>query len=80
MCIMSLNKKIIKYKLIERHIQLTKGSFEDLEVANRLLHFLNKGEIRLGLGDIDFRTELELENTGIHISYSRNYCSAYARL
>lgn len=77
---MNLKKKLIKYKLMDRHLQLTKGSINDLLVAQKLLHFLNKGEIRLGLNDVDYATEIELENTGIHISYSRNYCSAYARL
>ena len=77
---MNLKKKIIKYKLMNRHLQLTKGSINDLLVAQKLLHFLNKGEIRLGLNDVDYATEIELENAGVHISYSRNYCNAYARI
>lgn len=75
-----LQKNMIRYKLIEKHIELTRGSAEDMRVAKRLLHFLNKGEIRLGLSDEDWRTEQILEEAGVHLHYSSRGYSACARI
>ena len=76
----ALEKKLIKYRLFDRHKALVKGSPEDMQVAHRLLGFLRRGEIRLGLGDVDWRLEQELEAAGVHISYSGRGYSAYARI
>lgn len=77
---MKLTDKIKRYKLIEKHRELVRGDAEDMEAARRLLRFLQRGEIRLGLGDSDWRVEMELEKVGVHIRYSRNGNSAYAHL
>lgn len=76
----ALEKKLIKYRLFDRHKALVKGSPEDMQVARRLLGFLRKGEIRLGLGDVDWRLEQELEKAGVHIRYSVRGYSAYAHV
>lgn len=77
---MELKKKLIRYRLFDCHRELVKGSAEDMQVARRLLGFLRKGEIRLGLGDVDWRTEQELEKAGVHIRYSGRGYTAYARI
>ena len=77
---MKLENKLIRYRLFDRHRELVKGSAEDMQVARRILGFLRKGEIRLGLGDIDWRTEHELEKAGVHIRYSVRGYTAYARI
>lgn len=77
---MELKYKLIRYRLMERHRELVRGSKQDMEVANRILHLLNKGEIRLGLGDVDWRAEQEIDAAGVHIQYSRSGYSAYARI
>lgn len=64
---MKLTDKIKRYKLIEKHRELVRGDAEDMEAARRLLHFLQRGEIRLGLGDSDWHVEVELEKVGVHI-------------
>lgn len=77
---MELKKKLIRYYLFNRHRELVKGSPEDMQVAHRLLGFLRKGEIRLGLGDVDWRAEQELEKAGVRIRYSGRGYTAYARI
>lgn len=49
----ALEKKHIRYRLFDKHEALVKGSPEEMQIARRILHFLNTGEIRLGLGDVD---------------------------
>lgn len=75
-----LKKNIIRYKLIEEHRKLTKGSYEDMQIAKRILHFLNVGEIRIGIGDQDMIIENLFENVGITWRYTGRYYSAYARI
>lgn len=48
----ALERKVIRYRLIDRHRELVRGSMQDLLIARRLLHFLLAGEIRLGLDDV----------------------------
>lgn len=76
----ALEKKRIRYRLFDRHEALVKGSPEDMQVACKLLAFLRKGEICLGLGDVDFRTECELKDAGVNIKYSGRGYTAYARI
>lgn len=67
-----------KYKIIEKHIELVKsGRYDE---AKNLLHLLRKGQIRLGLGDIDFNTECFLESIDCPVKYSRNGYSATFRI
>lgn len=76
----TLEKNMIRYGLFKKHIALAKGSDEDMRIASRLLHFLTKGEIRLGLRDDDMKVENILEEVGVRMRYSRNYLSAYAKM
>lgn len=76
----ALERKIIWYRLIDRHRELVRGSMQDLLVARRLLHFLLAGEILLSLGDIDWAVEQELDRAGVHINYRGRGFTAYARL
>lgn len=76
----ALERKLIRYRLIDRHRELVRGSQQDLLVARRLLHFLLAGEILLGLGDIDWAVEQELDHVGVHINYRGRGYTAYARL
>lgn len=77
---MKLKDKLIRYRLMERHRELVKGSEMDMLVAKRVLHLLICGEIRLGLDDVDWQVEQELDHAGVHINYRRNGYSAYARI
>ena len=77
---MTLNDKFVRYRLMARHRELAKGSEFDLQVAKRILHLLNCGEIRLGLDDVSWVTEEELEASGVHVRSSRNGYTAYARI
>lgn len=77
---MNLKDKLIRYRLMERHRELVRGSDFDMQVANRILHLLNRGEIRLSLGDVDWQVETELESAGIHIKYNGRGYTAYARI
>lgn len=76
----ALERKIIWYRLVDRHRELVSGSEQDLLVAHRLLHFLLAGEIRLGLDDVSWAVEQELDRAGVHINYSGRGYTAYARL
>ena len=76
----NLEKKMLRYRLMEKHRELARGSNDDLLVAKRLLHFLMRGEIRLGLGDADWEVENILEQNGVHLSYTGRGYSAYARV
>lgn len=77
---MDLKDKLIRYRLMERHRELVRGTDFDMQVAKRILHLLNCGEIRLGLGDVDWQVESELENAGVHIRYNGRGYTAYARI
>ncbi len=77
---MKLNDKLIRYRLMDRHRELVRGDNFDMQVAKRILHLLNCGEIKLGLDDVAWAVEQEIEKAGIHIKYSRRGYSAYARI
>ena len=73
-----LRKNIRKYKIIEKHLELTRrGNYGE---AKNLFCLLRKGYIKLGLGDIDFNTECFLESIDCPVSYSRNGYSATFRI
>lgn len=71
-----LKKNLVKYRLIEEHMQAVKDG--RYETAQLILRLLRKREIRLGTGS-DFEAEAIAESCGCRISYSRNYYSAYVR-
>lgn len=75
---MRITDKLIRYKVIELHIRLVKECkyFE----ARKVLKCLNDGSVKLGLDDISWAVETELEKIGCRIwyagngNYSRAYC------
>lgn len=75
-----LKDNLIRYRLMNRHLELVRGSSTDTQVARGILHLLNRGEIRLGLDDVSWKIEQELDKAGVHIKYSRNGYTAYARI
>jgi len=77
---MELKDKLIRYRLMDRHRELVRGSDFDMQVAKRILHLLNRGEIRLGLSDVDWQVEMEIEKVGVHINYRGRGYTAYARI
>ena len=77
---MELKHKLIRYRLMERHRELVRGGDFDMQVAKRILHLLNCGEIRLGLDDVSWAVEQEIDKAGVHINYSGRGYSAYARI
>ena len=77
---MGLKYNLIRYRLMNRHLELVRGSSTDMQVARGILHLLNRGEICLGLGDVDWKIEQELDRAGVHIRYSSNGYTAYARI
>ena len=77
---MGLKYNLIRYRLMNRHLELERGSSTDMQVARGILPLLNRGEICLGLGDVDWKIEQELDRAGVHIRYSSNGYTAYARI
>lgn len=76
-----LKDNLIRYWPMNRHLELVRGSSTDMQVARGILHLLNRGEIRLGLGgDVDWKIEQELDHAGVHVKYSSNGYTAYARI
>ena len=65
-----VKKNIRKYKIMEKHIELTKSG--NYMVARNLLYLLRKGEIKLGLSDVDYDTEEFLESIDSPVTYSSN--------
>lgn len=64
-----LKRNLRKYKIIEKHIELVRqGKYEE---AKNLLHLLRKGQIKLGLGNVDFNTECFLEDINCPVIYRR---------
>lgn len=75
---MSLKKNLIKYRLIEKHIETVKNG--DYATARQLLYLLRKKCIHTGLGnDAQYRAEIIAEECGCRIRYSRNYNVAEIR-
>lgn len=65
-----LEKKIRRYKLIDKHRELIrKGEYEQ---ARLILALLRRGRIKLGLGDDCWAVEIFCENIGCPIYYSSN--------
>ena len=67
-----LRKNLIKYRLIENHIEAVKaGRYEE---ARRLLQLLRRHRLSVGLGDdAGYAAEIIAEECGCRIRYSRNY-------
>lgn len=67
-------------ELMKAHRTLALGSPEDMQAARCILQLLRRGQITLGLGDVDFRVEILLEDLGVPITYNRRGYSATAKL
>ena len=69
---MLLKKKLVKYRLIEKHLEAVRaGRFEE---SRRLLWLLRKHSLSVGLGDdAGFAAECTAEECGCRVYYSRNY-------
>lgn len=73
-----VKKNIRKYKIMEKHIELTKSG--NYMVARNLLYLLRKGKIKLGLSDVDYDTEEFLESIDSPVTYSSNGYTATYRI
>lgn len=69
---------MIRNELMKAHKALALGSPDDMLAARLILRLLRTGRITLGLGDVDCRVEMLLEDLGVHISYSRRGYTATA--
>ena len=73
-----LKKNIRKYKIIEKHMELTKSG--NYIVARNLLWLLRKGYVKLGLGVPDWETEMFLVSIDCPVFYGRNGYTATFRI
>lgn len=74
----SVEKNIIRYQIMAKHRQLTRGG--NYHTARRLLEFLRKKRIALDLCDTDYEAEDTLTYLGLRATYSRSFCTAYYKL
>lgn len=73
-----LKDKMLRYRVMDFHRELVRGG--KYIAARRVLGLLDRGEISLGLGDIDFSLETKLEKLGCRISYIGRHYTAHAYL
>lgn len=59
----NLERKITRYKLMEKHRELVRGG--KLETANCIYRLLLRGYVRLGLRDSEWEAEMVLEAAGL---------------
>ena len=71
-------QEMLKYRVIEFHKQLVKSG--QYIAAKKVLRFLNKGEIILGMSDIDWMLEKKLDELGCESAVSRRYYTVRIRL
>lgn len=60
----NLERKITRYKLMEKHMELVRGG--KLQTANCIYRLLLRGYVRLGLRDSEWEAEMILEAAGLH--------------
>lgn len=70
----TVSRNIIKYKLIEQHMNLVRSG--RYAVASRLLYLIRKRRMLAGLGNVDFEVEMIAEECGCRIRYGLNYYTA----
>ena len=75
-----LESTLMRYRLMEKHRELVKGSEVEMGAARNILHFLITGKISLGYSDADCLTEIALEKAGVHFTYSGRSYIAHAYL
>lgn len=67
-----LKKKMLRYKVMEKHIELVRtGKFKQ---AQLLLQLLRKGKVKLYLDDVSYEVEILLEELGCRFNYD---CRGY---
>lgn len=73
---MMLKKNLIKYRLIEKHMEVVKaGRYEE---GRRLLRLLRNHSLSVGCGDdAGYAVEIFAEECGCRIRYARNYNVAH---
>lgn len=73
-----LKKKLRKYSLYQKHIELVhKGEYRKARILYRLLW---KGQVTLGLDDDSWYVQVLCENVGCRVVYSRRGTHATAYL
>lgn len=73
-----LKEKMLRYRVMEFHKELVrKGQYI---AARQVLKLLRTGKVALGLGDVDFSLEIQLEKLGCRIAYIGRHYSAHAYL
>lgn len=73
-----LEKKILRYKLMDTHRKLVREG--KLLEAREVLRLLRKGRVKLGLGDVDWEVERLCEELGCRIRYSSRGYTAEVRI
>lgn len=73
-----LKEKMLRYKVMEFHKQLVRNG--QYIAAKRILKFLIRKRIALGMNDVDWFLETSLEKIGCRISYTGRYYTACAYL
>lgn len=73
-----LEKKILRYKLMDTHRVLVRQG--KLLEAREILRLLRKGYIKLGLGDVEWEVERLCEELGCRIRYSSRGYTAEVRI
>lgn len=73
-----LKDKMLRYRVMEFHRELVRGG--KYIAAKRVLTLLQGERIALGLGDIDFFLECELEKLGCRIAYIGRHYTAHVYL
>lgn len=73
-----LEKKILRYKLMDAHRNLVREG--KLLEAKELLRLLRKGRVKLGLDDVSWEVERICEDLGCRINYSSRGYTAEVRI
>lgn len=73
-----LKDRMLRYRVMEFHRELVRSG--KYIAARRVLSLLRGERIALGLGDVDFFLECELEKLGCRIAYIGRHYTAHAYL
>ena len=70
----NLEKKVLRYRVIEEHKKLVRaGKYEE---GREVLFLLRKGMVVLGLDDVANNVENVLEGIGLSATYGAQFCIA----
>lgn len=76
----NLQKKLLRYEIMNKHRKLVNGSQEEMDVARNLLKFLNNGKIKLTKLWPDWQTEYLLKDLGVDFQDSEDGWEVYAAI